>query len=177
MSLPRLILCNGIDVPETDPLRLGRHPVRLSTHGRNSNVNLRVENVADVFQNRLSPRLEDLLEIATFVFFADTATERSGQWKEGDSEEPWERKFQFVTWRFGRRPTYRNCFATPSTSSPTTSSSSISGLSAHCLNDRDILRTAATPIGRSTMPTASSCFPADSIHYPAQCGPLQPVRS
>lgn len=96
MSRPRLFICNGTNVLESDPLRKGRHVVPLATRGRNPNVNLNLENVANVFQQHLNDRLEDLLEIATFVYVGDSATERSGVWKAGESQEPWERDLCFV---------------------------------------------------------------------------------
>jgi hypothetical protein len=96
MSRPRLFICNGTNVPEDDPLRKGRYVVPMATRGRNRNVNLNLENVANVFQQHLNDRLEDLLEIATFVYVGDSATERSGVWKAGESQEPWERDLCFV---------------------------------------------------------------------------------
>jgi 7-cyano-7-deazaguanine synthase in queuosine biosynthesis len=59
-------------------------------------VNLRIENVANVFHKHLSDRLEDLLEIATFVYAGDSATDRGGVWRAGESQEPWERDLCFV---------------------------------------------------------------------------------
>jgi 7-cyano-7-deazaguanine synthase in queuosine biosynthesis len=96
MSRPRLFICNGAGVPENDPLLNGRHVVNLATRGRNANVNLKIEDVANVFNQHLTRRLEDLLEIATFVYVGDSATERRGVWQAGESQEPWERDFTFV---------------------------------------------------------------------------------
>jgi hypothetical protein len=96
MSRPRLFICNNVNLPQNGPLRDGRHVVNLATRGRNANVNLKIEDVADVFGQHLTPRLEDLLEIATFVYVGDSATERSGVWQAGESQEPWERDFSFV---------------------------------------------------------------------------------
>jgi len=59
-------------------------------------VNLNLENVASVFQQHFNNRLEDLLEIATFVYVGDSATVRGGKWKNGESQEPWERDLCFV---------------------------------------------------------------------------------
>lgn len=108
MTRPRLFVCNGAAVAATDPIRDGRHVVHLATRGRNANVNLMLENVADVFHQHLTPRLEDLLEIATFVYVADSATSRGGVWQAGESQEPWERDLTFVirsgTWPSGTGP-------------------------------------------------------------------------
>lgn len=96
MSRPRLFVCNAAQVPQSDPLRVGRYVVNLATRGRNANINLTLEDVADVFHQHLTPRLEDLLEIATFVYVGDSATDRSGVWQAGEAQEPWERDFAFV---------------------------------------------------------------------------------
>jgi hypothetical protein len=49
-----------------------------------------------VFDQHLSPRLEDLLEIAAYVYTADCATRRVGNWADDDTTEPWDRDFHFV---------------------------------------------------------------------------------
>lgn len=96
MSRPRLILCNGAELPKSDTLRGERHTVTFSTQGRRANVHLRIEDIVHKFQEQLTPRLEDLLEIATYVYVADIATKRSGQWAADESLEPWERDHRFV---------------------------------------------------------------------------------
>ncbi|MEQ1906569.1 MAG: 7-cyano-7-deazaguanine synthase, partial [Pirellulaceae bacterium] len=70
--------------------------VCLSTFGANKNVNVNLEEVPAVFQKSLSPRLKDLLEIASYVYTADCATKRGGKWGDDDSTEPWPRDFHFV---------------------------------------------------------------------------------
>jgi 7-cyano-7-deazaguanine synthase in queuosine biosynthesis len=96
MIRPRLILCGGAEVASDDPLREGRHAVQLSAYGPQTNVNIRLEDLAKVFDQHLSPRLEDLLEIAAYVYTADCATQRSGKWADDDTTEPWDRDFHFV---------------------------------------------------------------------------------
>jgi 7-cyano-7-deazaguanine synthase in queuosine biosynthesis len=96
MIRPRLILCGGLEVAKDDPLREGRHMVELCTHGTKANVNVRLEDLAKVFDQHLSPRLEDLLEIAAYVYTADCATRRAGNWADDDTTEPWNRDFHFV---------------------------------------------------------------------------------
>src|SRR5256885_9532240 len=61
-----------------------------------ANVNIRFENVARVFGRQLSPRLVDLLEIASYVFSADCATRRGTEWSDNKSIEPWSRDFAFL---------------------------------------------------------------------------------
>jgi hypothetical protein len=96
MTKPRSILCGGIALGEDDPLRNGRHVVHLATSGPDANVNVRLMDVAKVFYRHLSPRLEDLLEIAAYVYSTDCATVRGGEWAEDKSVEPWGRDFQLV---------------------------------------------------------------------------------
>ena len=96
MIKPRLILCGGVTLAEDDPLCEGRHTVELRTHGPKANVNVRLEDLAKVFSEHVSPRLEDLLEIAAYVYTADCTTRRGGQWADDDTTEPWDREFQFV---------------------------------------------------------------------------------
>jgi hypothetical protein len=96
MSKPRSVLCGGITLSESDPVRNGRHVVELNARGTDPSVNIRVMDLAKVFLNHLSPRLEDLLEIASYVYSADCATSRGGEWTDGKSVEPWGRDFQFV---------------------------------------------------------------------------------
>lgn len=96
MSLPRLFLCSGVELPADDRLRNGRHVVELSTFGPKANVNLAVEDLAKKFKEDLQPRLADLLEIAAYVYAADCATPRSGAWANAGATEPWPRDFSFV---------------------------------------------------------------------------------
>src|SRR5262245_42781277 len=96
MNRPRLILCGGAHVAKDDPVRQGRHVVELCTQGANRNVNIRLEDLAKVFDQHLSPRLEDLLEIAAYVYTADCATVRGGNWADEETIEPWDRDFHFV---------------------------------------------------------------------------------
>ncbi len=96
MIKPRLILCGGVEVAKDDPLMAGRHAIELRTHGPQANVNVRLEDLAKIFDQHLSPRLEDLLEIAAYVYTADCATRRAGNWADDDTTEPWDRDFHFV---------------------------------------------------------------------------------
>jgi len=96
MIRPRLILCGGVKIAKNDPIREGRHPVELRTHGPKANVKVRLEDLAKAFDRHLSPRLEDLLEIAAYVYTADCATQRGGNWADDDTAEPWDRDFHFV---------------------------------------------------------------------------------
>jgi 7-cyano-7-deazaguanine synthase in queuosine biosynthesis len=96
MISPRLILCGGVAIPTDDPRREKRRVVTLSSHGPNRNVNIRMEDVAKVFQRHLSPRMKDLLEIAAYIYTADCATKRNGKWEDDEATEPWHRNLHFV---------------------------------------------------------------------------------
>lgn len=93
MSKPRLFLCSGADEVGTPD---DRHVVNLDSLGPKPNVNIRLENVTRAFAKDLSPRLVDLLEIAAYVYAADSATRRDGVWTDDDSTEPWSRDLGFV---------------------------------------------------------------------------------
>jgi Queuosine biosynthesis protein QueC len=72
-----------------------RHRINLDAIGDHHNVNIRFEDVARTFQHNIPPRLMDFLEIASYVFTADCSTQR-GEWKDGNSEEPWGRDLAFL---------------------------------------------------------------------------------
>lgn len=93
MSKPRLFLCGWVDSGNRPNEE--RHIVRLATFGDEQNVNVRIEDVAQAFSKDLSPRLEDLLEIAAYLYAADSSAKREGAWTD-DAVEPWQRDFRFV---------------------------------------------------------------------------------
>lgn len=96
MSKRRLILCNG-ELPS--PMAKGyedRVVVELTTRGNNPTVNVKLEDVAKVFLQQLTPRQTDLLELASFVYAADTAVNRGGPKWDGESPEPWDRDFRYI---------------------------------------------------------------------------------
>jgi 7-cyano-7-deazaguanine synthase in queuosine biosynthesis len=66
----------------------------LGTFGPNRSVNLLLDDIARVFQQHLSGRVADALDIAAFVYAADSATARTGGWVDG-AIEPWSREFRF----------------------------------------------------------------------------------
>ena len=96
MIQPRLVLCGGAAVSEADPRREGRLAIALDTAGGNANVNLKLSDVAGALCEEIRPRLVDLLEIATYVFAADCATNRGHGWADGGATEGWDRDFSFV---------------------------------------------------------------------------------
>lgn len=96
MIEPRLFVCSGAKIASGDPVASGRKRIDLDSTGSDPNVNIRIENVAKVFQQHLSPRLTDFLEIAAYVYAADCSTHRGRQWTDEYSTEPWGRDFAFV---------------------------------------------------------------------------------
>jgi hypothetical protein len=93
---PRLFLCSDAKIAPSDSLAAGRQRIDLDSIGKKANVHIRFENVAKVFHQHLSPRLVDLLEIASYVYSADCATSRGKAWTDEDSTEPWGRDLAFV---------------------------------------------------------------------------------
>ena len=96
MISPRLLLCSGATISEGDEFRKDRVVLELDSIGKKANVNLRLQDVAHVLRKNLSPRSIDLLEIASYVFAADTATRRGTEWTNDSTTEAWERDFSFV---------------------------------------------------------------------------------
>ncbi len=95
MIKPRLIQCSGAQTAD-DHLKGEHHVIELDSIGPHSNVNIQIEDVAKVFLKHLSERLIDLIEIASYVYTADAATQRGIQWTDGASTESWGRDFHFV---------------------------------------------------------------------------------
>jgi len=93
---PRLFVCSGAKIAATAAIADGRQRIDLDSIGKKANVHIRFENVAKVLHQHLSPRLVDLLEIASYVYSADCATSRGKAWTDDDSTEPWGRDFAFV---------------------------------------------------------------------------------
>lgn len=94
MRGPRLVLCGGAEAGGAATAK--RTELRLDTRGDDANVNLKLEDVARVLVQDLTPRLVDLLEIASYIFAADCSTERDGKWTDDGATEPWSRSFHFV---------------------------------------------------------------------------------
>ena len=96
MGLPRLILCNGILSSEIDRSDDGRHILELNAHGSEGNVNIKITDIAKTFAQSLSPRLLDLLEIASYVYATDCAANRGDGFSNNRTVESWGRDFKFV---------------------------------------------------------------------------------
>ena len=75
---------------------MGKDVSRLATHGPERNVNLSIEDVARVMNEELTPRIVDFIEIAAYVYAADSIAKRDGAWTDDHSVEPWDRTLSFV---------------------------------------------------------------------------------
>jgi hypothetical protein len=93
---PRLFVCSGAQIGAGSPAARGRLRIDLDSIGSKPNVNIRFENVTRALHQNPPPRLIDFLEIASYVFTADCATDRGEEWTEDDSKEAWGRDFAFV---------------------------------------------------------------------------------
>lgn len=96
MIEPRLFLCSGVKISESDKVRDGRHIIELDSVGNDPNVNIRIEKLAKIFKQNFAPRLVDLLEVASYIYTADASTHRGTGWTDNNSTENWERDFHFV---------------------------------------------------------------------------------
>ena len=96
MISPRLFVCSGAKIDAGSTVAKGRQRIALDSIGPHPNVNIRFQNVTRALHRHLPDRLVDFLEVASYVFTADCATERGEQWTDDDSKEAWGRDFAFV---------------------------------------------------------------------------------
>jgi 7-cyano-7-deazaguanine synthase in queuosine biosynthesis len=96
MISPRLFVCSGAKIGVGSAVAKGRLQIDLDSIGPKANVNIRFENVTKALHQHPPSRLVDFLEIASYVFTADCATDRGEDWTDGDSKEAWGRDFAFV---------------------------------------------------------------------------------
>jgi len=64
--------------------------------GDDQNVNLNLDDVARSFHQHLTPRLVDLLELAAYVYSADSSTQRGSGWTTDAAQEKYDREFHLV---------------------------------------------------------------------------------
>ncbi len=96
MISPRLFVCSGAKVAPGSTVAKGRQRVDLDSIGPHANVNILFENVTRALHQHPPARLVDFLEIASYVFTADCATDRGEEWTDDHSKEAWTRDFAFV---------------------------------------------------------------------------------
>jgi hypothetical protein len=93
MIEPRLFLCSG--ATQRGGEAKGRKVITLAASGKNPNVTIRVGDLARIFMGSVSPRMLDLMEIAAYVYTADSGTSRGTGWID-DATEQWSRDLRFV---------------------------------------------------------------------------------
>lgn len=95
MTRPRVFLCGEIDIRPSG-LPPGARVVELRWDGPDPNVLVKFEDVSKAFSRVLEGRIKDLIEIAAYVYTADSATSRGKGWEEDGAIEEWERDFTFI---------------------------------------------------------------------------------
>jgi hypothetical protein len=85
------VLCGGL-VPAEG---VGPRSLRLALHGPAANVRLRIQDVSGPLVANLPDELVDLLEVATYVYAADSALPRGGK-TDARMGAWWRRKLRFV---------------------------------------------------------------------------------
>jgi hypothetical protein len=90
MSRTFTFRCN---LPERGPCKEDGKSQALSTFGSDRNVNLVIDDIARIFQSHLDGRIADVLDIAAFVYAADSAAPRGQAWTDEGATEAWARDF------------------------------------------------------------------------------------
>jgi len=102
MDPEQLVLCGGEKALVSDQRRL---PLYLNLWGNAANVRLEIEDLHRTLSRDLPAEMEDLVEIATYVYCADQALRRSGQDTDTFGAK-WRRSFRLVV--PVRRPAFWN---------------------------------------------------------------------
>ena len=85
-----LVLCGGMDEPQV----ARGQSLRLDLHGRSSNVRLQISDISRRLLAKVPDVLADLLEVASYVYAADSAISRGGK-TDTQMGRRWRRKFRF----------------------------------------------------------------------------------
>jgi hypothetical protein len=94
MSRAVSFLCNGA---QATPLCTGRTIEELSSDPTRGKVRIVVENIDEKLRRHISDRQYDLIEIASFIYAADSRILRTDKkWDGEDTDDGWERDFHFV---------------------------------------------------------------------------------
>jgi hypothetical protein len=91
LSNEHLVLCSGA----TSPDRGDANRLDLNLHGTSANVRLEIEDISRRLLANLSDVHADLLEIASYIYAADSAISRGGK-TDSRLGALWRRKFRFV---------------------------------------------------------------------------------
>ena len=87
----RLVLCGGLEQPR----KSGVTSLSLSLHGRSPNVRLQIADISRRLLANIPDTLVDLLEVASYIYAADSAVPRGGT-ADAKMGARWRRKFRFV---------------------------------------------------------------------------------
>lgn len=86
-----LVLCGGVE----KPLGGGIPSFRLDLHGKSANVRLRISDISRRLLANIPDILVDLLEVASYVYAADSALPRGGR-ADAQMGSRWRRNLRFV---------------------------------------------------------------------------------
>ena len=86
-----LVLCGGLARPKSD----GAHILQLSLHGPEQNVRLQIQDISRRLVSNIPDELVDLLEVASYVYAADSAIPRGGK-TDAQLGARWRRNLRFV---------------------------------------------------------------------------------
>ena len=85
-----LVLCGGVTARAGAGTRIG-----LSLHGKSANVHLKIADISKRLLANIPDALIDLLEVASYIYAADSAISRGGQ-ADAQMGMRWRRKLRFV---------------------------------------------------------------------------------
>ena len=85
-----LVLCGGVEEPQV----ASGQSLRLDLHGRSPNVRLKISDISQRLLANVPDGLADLLEVASYVYAADSAISRGGK-TDTQMGRRWRRKFRF----------------------------------------------------------------------------------
>ena len=85
-----LVLCGGMDEPQV----ARGQSLRLDLHGKSPNVRLQISDISRPLLAKVPDVLADLLEVASYVYAADSAISRGGK-IDAQMGRGWRRKFRF----------------------------------------------------------------------------------
>ena len=85
-----LVLCGGVEEPQV----ASEQSLRLALHGRSPNVRLQILDISRRLLANVPDVLADLLEVASYVYAADSAISRGGK-TDTQTGRRWRRKFRF----------------------------------------------------------------------------------
>ena len=85
-----LVLCGGVEEPQV----ASEQSLPLALHGRSPNVRLQISDISGRLLANVPDVLADLLEVASYVYAADSAISRGGE-IDAQMGRGWRRKFRF----------------------------------------------------------------------------------